>query len=277
MSNLYIKTPAGICTQGFFALFLQVLEVLSRLKIDENEVVVDFRKNNFYLDKSRPGSNMWDYFFEQPSSYTLAEALETADFERRDFKEYCGVYGFKNGTHDWPPELLSEAREVCRKYIKVKRCVFDLTDRFYEENMKGKKILGIQKRGTNYWTVGHGRGKNIPLEHYFKSVDDKLFQFDNIFLVTDELKTLEEFRKKYGKALIHYDEAKLDDGTQDIPLYLRDKSDGHKFGEDVLIEGVLLSRVDYLLAVTSNISQFAKIYNPTLQFEHIDKHIKYKD
>ena len=98
--------------------------------------------------------------------------------------------------------------------------------------------------------------------------------YDKLFLITDEIQTLELFRERYGQELIHYDNASLSSNGQGIHRGGSEESK-YKLGEDVVLEAELMSKVDYLLAMNSNLSLWA-ILRQDKGYSFIDKGIEYK-
>ena len=64
------------------------------------------------------------------------------------------------------------------------------------------KTIGFHRRATDMETVHHL--STINLSDIFNILEQE--EFENIFLMSDNLKDLTEFKKRYGNKLITFDE-----------------------------------------------------------------------
>lgn len=264
---------------GLFAIVFQVMGLLAS-KADSEHLVVDLTGKTAYLDPSRNELNPWDYFFAQPSYYRPEYVLkdiergQITNYRNDTFTESNGLFSFHDGTMDWPADLVAKARDICAKYIKIHPEILAIANKFYWERMAGKKVCGLQVRGTDLWYQGHANGQRLDMKSVMDALDRQLETHEFFYLATDEYRILEMFRGRYGARLIHYDDATLSkDGTA---IHKDTTIPGYKKGVDVIVEAILLSRCNYLLAMSSNVSRFASIYSSTLKYEFIDKSVTYR-
>lgn len=268
--NICIKT-SNKEEYGLFALIFQVVSLLIKGK----EVYVDFEDRTAYYDKEK-GLNSWEYYFEQPCGNlkTLYEKIvmgEISNYKSDDF-ELCNHISLGDKILERSKKALEEIRAIINEKIRIKIHIKQKIDSFYDDNFKGYKILGIQKRGTDSYYLGHAT-ELFDIEYAFKEINNKINDYDKLFLITDEIPTLELFRKRYSDKLIHYDNASL--SPHEAAIHRGGSTDcKYKLGEDVLIETELLSKVDYLLAMNSNLSLWA-ILKGNMPYNFIDTHIKY--
>jgi hypothetical protein len=261
-------------TLGFFAHFKLVISALNDVINNNDKLFVDFTKISSYYDENyKETDNVWEYFFYQPFNLT-----------KNDINENCYYYkyisdfwnlGFRNNTLDYPIDEMNKFRIICKNYIKLRPHIENKINNFYGNNMKNYNILGVQKRGTSHYTWGHGKDQYnlMQSDYFFSKIDPIINNYDKIFLITDELKTLNEFKSKYKDKLIHYDEADLSNNMNEY--YSTIGKNKYKTGEDVVIETYLLSKCNYLLAISSNLSTSAIFLNENLKYNFIDKHITY--
>ena len=273
LKDVYVKTVDNE-EYGLFALILSVLGLL----VTGKETYIDYIKKTPYYDDTIDNKNVWEYYFEQPYNKKLSDVYKDINngkikhYEIGDFRDKNYINNINKFLERSESEII-QARLFIKNRIKIKSHITEKVNKFYDDNMKGYKILGIQQRGTDHFAIGHGNGQSLDINISFAEVDKLIASYDKLFLMTDSCQTLEKFKEKYPDKLIHYDDALLSNTVTAIHRGAYD-TNKYKLGEDVLIEGELLSKVDYLLAMNSNISLWA-ILKGNMQYHFIDKHIKY--
>lgn len=273
LSNMYDRPYIG---KGFFA---YLFEVLSELDFWEKElgplkpyIELTPHKNYAipYYEAAR-GSNVWDYYFEQER--VSEDAKVTRGMEHYN-------YGYKKkGTIDQGSELFDRFRELVHKYIFPKAHIMKIVNEFYDKHMEGKRVVGLQKRGTTHLLKGHGRGLQgqMTFKFYIDKLRGHLKHYDGFLLLTDEQDTVEVFRSKYPNDLIHYDSACLSRSGGEQIQFGGGQVPPYKRGEDVLVEALLATRVDKWLAVSSNVSSgIITLADDGFDYEYIDKEFFYR-
>jgi Tfp pilus assembly protein PilZ len=144
--------------------------------------------------------------------------------------------------------------------IKIKKQILQKIDSFEIKNFKqNDKILGVHFRGSTYKTA---RGHSFPLTKnlMIKNIQFllKKFNYDKIFVVTEEQGYLKVLKKNFQDRLIYYDSYRMKK-KDSFTIYPRKK---HRYllGEEILIETVLLSKCDGLTFVKSNVITAAKMF-----------------
>lgn len=292
-----IKTPTSKGQLGLMAQYMSVLSVIAELSdntIRNVNVLVDFRTEALYKNPMNP--NSWECFFQQPrirrtheelpaidiispTPYSLSDVLaaiesgELTNYKISEFNECAHVFGYYKGTMDWNDVFVSRSQYAAMS-IDLQPWIHAIVGHFHFKHMVGRRILGVQRRNTDCWTTGHGRGQSFDIWDHFRIVEKHLDDYDAFLLVTDDLRSLEMFRARYGARMIHYDAVEL--SRHGLPSHKDAGIDNYKKGEDVLVETCLLSRCDYLLAMSSNISSAARAMNDELRYEFVDRHITYE-
>jgi hypothetical protein len=277
MTEKWIKTlspKGGGSYFGLFAIYWQAIGTL----VEDHEVYFDYCNPDIPYSDAAPmkSKNVWEYYFQQPYGKSMAQVNEEifsgafGPYVRDDFNSFHYI-NFLDGIKIFEHPKIEKIKEWSRRVV-IHGHITDKADKFYQDQMAGHKVLGVQKRGTDHFTTGHGKGGKIALDKIYFEVDSMLPAYDKVFLISDELPTVQAFKKRYGDRLVHYDDATLSpDATA---IHVNRAMRGYKIGEDVLIEGLLLSRCDYLLAMASNISLFAAIRGG-MPFHKTDDHVKY--
>ena len=241
------KTPGA-------GLFSNVLFILNHLKIAKNKNYIPFvdmqnfhtiynEKNKIYKTK-----NAWEYYFENFSDYAIDEIYQSQNvyitsnlFEETFFKDLN----------------TEEITKFFREHIRIKKNYSRFIKNFSDKNFENKKILGIHFRGTSYKnSPGH------PFPATKKQIINKINElqlynkFDKIFLVTEEENYKKFLISKFGEKILFIKSSYRSNKNDAFKVYPR-RSHRFKMGREALIETLLLSKCDYLIHITSNISSAA--------------------
>ncbi len=247
--------------RGLFSFVFSALTALQKAESLNAEVYVNLSHLPGYKDPLYTlTSNVWEYYFEQPSTVREADLLAHPEWILE-----TDTY-VKN--HILPFLLTEPVRNtisaLIQKYIRIHPEIIDKAHAFWEANNSSYKVLGIHKRGTDY--AYHMNP--IPLSTYFEAAEQKLSEgFEKIFLATDEVAMIEAFQKKFGDRLSFY------------PCEFRSKSSSpihlgahpcYQLGEEAILEALCLSKSQHLLKTSSNVSSFSACWNPKLSWTHLD-------
>lgn len=218
---------------GFFSNFTQVL---SHIKLAESFgmiPVVDFLnfKTLYNVEAAINGSqNAWEYYFKQPSGFTLDEVYQS----RRVFiadGEYPKKFFFNSAR---------EYRNFCDNYIHLQENVIERIERYAHE-ISSNRTLGVHFRGKEMnYTPRH---PFAPLPSQVFSVIDSLmeeFAFNRIFIVTEELSYLELFLQRYGEKVLFTDSFRC----KKVNSYNLSPRPLHRYllGLEILTDAELLAR-----------------------------------
>lgn len=253
--KMITKIPNLSNDRGLFSFILQHISNCRELYGSSFKSNFDLRYKTAYFDDKILNKNTWEYFID---SETDLEVSENTISEYWLGKVNFYGYDFNYGNID---ERII-ARDIINKHIKFKKEILNSVDKFFDEKMKGFKILGIHKRGTDI-SMHH---KKIDIDNYFYEIDLILSDYDIIFLCTDEKEVIDMFKIRYNN-IITIDSKTLSDNPN-IPSF-KYRKDGYLMGFEVIVESILLSKVDFLLKTNSNVSNFSLLYNPFLKYKNI--------
>lgn len=93
---------------------------------------------------------------------------------------------------------------IC-KYIRFRKETREFIDAFYEENMKGSAFLAVHIRSSD--KIVEVRHLHELNSRYVPEIEKVLQENPGIriFLMTDGIEILEEYRERYGSRLVHTD------------------------------------------------------------------------
>lgn len=218
-------------------------------------------------------TNCWEYYWNQPSEYTLKEVYESKNviLSIRNTREY----GFIPSASITSPfkKYVEQLIQKCPKYdsyISTNNFTTKYINKWENELFpKNKKILGVSIRGASY------RLKNVPghpkqptVEELIRIIQEKFneWEMDYIFLACEAQDVINEVKEVFAEKLIvlprlRYTKipGEIYDGKLYNPLY----EDGNKFQSnlDYLTEMVLLSKCNSLIAGMSGGVRMAVIWN----------------
>jgi len=253
--NYRISKINGLSKTGFFSDLVHTI-LPSVIYLNDNNID-SFHihwENNLYQSQSY---NLYDFFFKNNKTF------DNYDIELNVtncpygffFTEYCS------------DDKLQRGSEIV-KFLKLDECyVYDKLHPFFNQNYK---ILGVQQRQTD-----HGLHAKLIDDHAYIKIVDEYFinnNFDYIFLITDSVTSLENFKQYFGDKLIYNTDiirSKTNDAIHFMESNINDKI---KLAEEVLLDAYSLSLTDYKFICNSNVSTFSLLlnYNPT-NYTYIDK------
>ena len=240
-------------TAGFFS---NITFILNHLKIceDMNFIPIIDMKNYPSLHNEiniiKNTKNSWEYYFEKLNKYSLNEVYKSKNvfLSSKKFQKKM----FIDMTND----------KISRYFgkIKIKKEILQKVDNFYKKKFKKNyKILGVHFRGSTYKTA---RGHGFPLtkDLMIKNIQFllKKFNYDKIFVVTEEQEYLKVLKENFREKLIYYNSFRMKK-LDSFKIYPR-KNHRYLLGEEILIETVLLSRCDGLTFIKSNVISAAIMF-----------------
>lgn len=240
-------------TAGFFS---NITFILNHLKICEEMnfiPIIDLQNypslhNEIKIIKNT--KNSWEYYFEKLNKYSLDEVyksknvyLSSETFQKKMFIDMTNNKISKNFNK-----------------IKVKKEILHKVNNFYKKKFdKNDKILGVHFRGSTYKTA---RGHGFPLtkDLMIKNIQFllKKFNYNKIFLVTEEQEYLKTLKENFRDKLIYYNSFRMKK-LDSFKIYPR-KNHRYLLGEEILIETILLSKCDGLTFIKSNVISAAKMF-----------------
>lgn len=203
--NIYV-IRRNASTVGLFSYFITTVGGIAYAEKNGMTPVVDMKNypNTYLLPEEVGKKNAWELFFMQPGGISLEDALKSKSVViGRGEPTYPFPYGrstfFKNENG-----ILDYWRQICKKYIVLNNDVIQQVEK-EKEIFKGKKVLGVMCRGTDYTSM---KPKSHPIQPTVQMVIKKVDRviedknFDAIYLVTEDQKIVEAFQGIYNEKLI---------------------------------------------------------------------------
>ena len=206
-------------------------------------------------------TNPWDKYFIQdqppPNSVFRMEHISNQ-------------YDFSILLYSYFPEDLKKYNIIINKYLNFRPHILNKVNEFYNQYFSPNNTVGIHIRGTDSF-FDKGR-PNLPLSYYENLISEKLLYFDKIFVATDTIGVIERLESKFPDKIISYNSFRMDVADLNkVSLHETvHNSFNIDFGEEVLIESILLSKCSLLIRQQSNISTFSILLNPNIKIHQFD-------
>jgi hypothetical protein len=238
---------------GFFSNVTQVLCHLALADSLGMEPVVDFEHfpTLYNEEETVAGTrNAWEYYFKQTSKFSLEEVYESRHVFFCDGK-YPRGYSYKVTDH---PSLARIFDRLVKIDPDIERAADEWTKEF------GARTLGVHFRGQEYnRTAGHAFGPTY--RQMLKVAGGALSEgrFDHIFVVTEDQRCLDLMRQEFGAMVLATDSFR----TRGENAYRLSPRPLHRYllGREILVDALVLSRCQALVASPSNVSDFAVLLN----------------
>lgn len=221
--------------------------------------------------------NCWEYYWEQPSSYTLSEVYQSKNVVLSIRNTRDNPYTPSAFFHAPLQKQAEDYAKRCPKYdqlIKLNHC----TDEYIRRKQKGlfppnARILGVSVRGVSYGILATSKDiGDHPVQPDFKKLIESVkialeeWEMDYVFFACELESAVEMMRESFKEKLIVFDRKRyqkpptredVDNGND--PLYVPGQR--YQTNLDYLTEIVLLSRCTSLLAAMSGGVRAALIWN----------------
>lgn len=248
--------------QGFFSVFLTVINYLDLY--DKQEIcglTVDFKNHGLYYDTAH-GPNSWNYYFE-PLTLGSSEGAEIEYSESRE-----------TGRISYLAEIgLSKERisELIKKYIRVKQDILKETEDFAAEKFQGKYVVGIHYRGTD---KSKNEANSVSYESIQAAITDYIKGIDDyvIFVATDEEPFISYMEKNFAGKIVY--QSCLRSSNNNPVHYFNPKNNSpYKLGKEAVIDCLLLSKCNHLIRTSSCLSLVSEYFNPQLTDTLLNKRV----
>ena len=286
------KVVRGCESSGFFAEFFWVLNHLEWCVATNHTPVVYWDSNFAYYSKDgyNGSTNGWEYYFEPVSSlrYEPSDRIHKyvcffnstfttiwwySDYinnlnllspeEQKSIKRVplpgslAGRKEYPTVKHLYDVQFRKRVKsELIDRFIVIKKNIQAKIDRFYEAQMKGRKVIGIHLRGGFI----AGEVTQVPLQIICEEANKHAGENTIFFVATDQFPLIEEAKKLLKGKVIYYPCRRMEHTTSPV----RGGQWPPEMGEDVLVETKLLSLCDYFVHTISNVSTAALYFNPGL-------------
>lgn len=263
------RSPGG-------GLFSNVTFVLNQIKLclKKNYIpVIDMLNFPTIYNELNPinnNNNSWEYYFEQPTNYNLNDAYNSQNviFSDNVFKIDSA------GLKEYALELISPSLSHVRQYLKPQKKFIKDAEVFFKNSFKSSdKVLGVHFRGSNYKICARHAFSLTP-KIMIENINYlmKKFNYNKIFLCTEEKFYFEKLKEYYGDKIFFLDtyRVKISPFSTHIPAYIDYPRENHRFllGKESLMESLVLSKCHGLTYIGTNVISAAQIFSDIKQNDH---------
>ena len=240
---------------GLFSNVIYVLNHLSLIEKTNFIPIIDMENfTTIYNEKNKVEKtfNAWEYYFEKLNKYTLKEVYQSQNviLTNNNFSKF-----FNHNI------CTNHFRNISKKYLKIKKKFKTFSNIFYL-NKLSKNTLAVHYRGTSYKSSANHPypATNEQTIDYIEYLIKK-YNYDKIFLCTEDLNFFEVMKKKFNKKLICLNSFR---STKDDAFKIYPRIN-HRYylGEEILLEALIISKCKAFLHAITNVSMFIK---------HLDKY-----
>ena len=262
---------------GLFSYFVYILGGIAYAEKKGYTPVVDMKHYpNPYLYASEVGHvNSWEYYFTQPDSLTLEEALSCRKYIiSRDTQLHikpshsASAFYNKDGKLDY-------WRKLCKKYIHFTQPVLDCVER-EAQKFAGKRVLGVSVRGTDYTELRpHGHPVQPTIEQAISKTHEVFGtgSYDAVYLATEDKNIIAAFQTEFGEKLILPEGDIIDfdaSAGKWVSECFNDSRDNDKYlrGLEYLVSKLLLTKCNGLITSRSG-GVYAMLFSEGFEYLYI--------
>ena len=236
---------------GMFANFNYVVSLLYEYESHPYAgLEVDFGETGLYYDPQK-GPNWWEYYCE-PIRLGSKRRSSIKKFTPKEFSHYASRVE-KSFNRNLVNGLIN-------KYIKLKPHIQNKIEQFYNDHFKGQYVICVHYRGTDKIH----EAPFVPYEIVIDSLNEHIAknQLENykIFVATDEERFLQMMNERYPGSIIAYSTLRSNDNHA-VHVFAKEN---YLKGEEAIIDCLLLSKGDFLIRTSSNLSIWSTYFNPSI-------------
>jgi hypothetical protein len=247
------RTEPG-CDRGFFSLFIQAVYGIAFAQKNNMPYHINFGNCEYlYSDPARKSLNFWDYYFLQPLPQLGKRNKPVLNYHIEVYPLRIWNQQHFLHMHQNVVSRLKFREEVKRKLKK------------HAEVFKNRQVLGVQIRRTDH----SGEILPVSLKRILEKVDQKIPDYDNLFVATDDSHIISLLQKRYGEKLLYHSAERSED-EQAVHLN-RGIEDRYKLGLEVLVDCYCLSLCRHAILLQSNISYATLLFNPHLPYTLLER------
>lgn len=211
--------------------------------------------------------NAYEYYFSQPATIGIREARKKKDvlYSQVYHRQMVAlVLTGKCAHYGYTKRYMYEMARIVRKYIKFnEQTQTYVTVGIKKLGIEDAKVLGVHIRGTDFRAKYDNHPVYVTEEDCFREVD-RLMQekeYEKIFLATDDVRILKNFREKYGNKICFYKDVERSNKNKSV-AFSKNSRKQHRYllGLEVIRDMYTLSKCSGLVAGVSQVAICAQIH-----------------
>ncbi len=192
---------------------------------------------------------------------------------RINFSQYTNIEDLPSQTRFDPydettitKEKLEGCELIIKNHLKLNEEMNNLFSSRHSQ-IDFNKTIGFHRRATDMMEIHHVR--TIPLTTIFETLEQE--EFENVFLMSDNLSDLNEFKKRYGNKLITFDEFSTSELNSN-PFFKinKDEESIKNHIKEIVFGAYTLGMTKKLFCTKSNLSTFSILSNSKLNYKRLN-------
>lgn len=261
-------------TYGFFAEFRIVLSALYYAEKMGFVPRVEWGSNFAYYEPEGVEGiyNAFEYYFEPINTdIDISKCYAVTYCKMAQIREISIIDNSQG--YIVSEKLESILTDILKRYIHIRK---DLLEDFEKQAVKffeGKSVVGIHYRGTDFKCGYNDHPVLIQKEQIIKETRELILKYniEIIFLATDDLTALKEFKEEFGDRLKLFED--IYRGTRDANIAFSEsnrENHHYRLGLEVLRDVYMLSKCDYLISGLSQVSLAARMFKKSRDEEYVE-------
>lgn len=261
-SNRVRIAPSGHY-RGFHSMLCQYLMVCNAYNLQKGQPYMDLsRKITAFhpKDDTEYLTNPWNnYFIQEIPKINEIYQLELVSSKHDMAINPC--CDSKETTHlNW--------KKTLDDHFLVKPHILEKVNTFVKNEFYGR-VAGIHIRSTDTFFFDMHR-PNLPLNLYIDLIEEKLGGYDRILIATDSQDIINIIKNRFGSRIIYYNCYRSSIEDYHFSRGELSITDPYFWGEDPLVESILLSKVELLIRGYSNVAVLPVLLNPFMKIHNVD-------
>lgn len=215
----------------------------------------------------------WEDYFEQPCNYRRKDICHSKNIILGNgIVSTEIVYPGENIAHDM--NALNYWRNITKQYLHVKEEIVSEANMLAKELLDGKKTLGLLVRGTDYVNMKpSGHPIQPSVEEVISKTDEIMKEYgcDRIYLATEDEGIYRKLKARYGDMLVAMKAQRYTTkGNENInDISRKNQSESFIFNKNYLINILILSKCDYLIAGNTGGTQGALLLTNGYEYSYV--------
>jgi hypothetical protein len=220
--------------------------------------VVDMKNYRTSYTEKHPMNgtlNAWEYYFEQPTDYTMEDAYKGKNVVLSSLKSLERQIPSPYQAYMFNDKNAIQSHYNCiSQYMRFRPEVMNIINKQQNLLFNGRtKILGVMSRGSDYNVYRSYLHSILPSSAWLCKKSKELFDewgMEHVFLTTEEAFVVDEFEKTFGERLIVTERERLVNyNNQLLTPEIRYNRENDKYfsGLEYITDIVLLSRCDAII------------------------------
>lgn len=271
---VYICRTMGC--DGFFAELRFIVAELYFADIFGFVPVVQMSKTSFYAEKEEINgtTNPFEYYFNPVSELSAEDANESYAVVEHNWyqRNYMGqIFGMDSGYLP-SEEYMFAAAGIVKKYIHLNSSTSSEIQKAVDSVIGNNKTLAVHVRGTDFKKHYKNHPNIVGVDEYIEATEVAMQEhsFEQIFLATDDLNALTQFKQRFGDKVIYYkDVVRTEDDETVMKSNVEREKHHYKLGLEVIRDVYTLASCDGIIAGLSNVSIFARVIKKSVDSDYI--------